>query len=257
MQKSSDGDLQKSILEILSQSSRPIGASALHERLLDRGWRLSEPTVGRMLRSLDRIGYTRSEGRLGRLLTREGLAELQLVRDRQDQTSNANDLLDKLRPETLEDIIHILVARRGIEREVARAAALKATRHDIAELVEHDKRIRSGETPPDVEEGLHRRLATAAHNPVLGAVYRLLLQDPHVSKMLNLLLIERRGMSTDPAFNQRLIEAIQQRDPDAAEAAVVDHLDATLDIVRRAWKSMQRTGQKAASDEVPSRGQQA
>jgi DNA-binding FadR family transcriptional regulator len=59
-------------------------------------------------------------------------------------------------------------------------------------------------------------------------------------------------MSMDPAFNQRLIQAIQRRDPDAAEAAVVDHLEETLDVVQMAWNGMQRTGRTGASDEEPS-----
>jgi GntR family L-lactate dehydrogenase operon transcriptional regulator len=237
--RSEQSYVQEAVLAALEEAGQPTGASVVHGRLLDLGFTLSEPTVGRMLREFDRQGLARPVGRLGRVLTTAGRSRLQELQDARNRDKNTNHLMDSLRAETLEDIINVLLARRGIERELARAAALKATAADIAALQAHDERMRVGETG-DAEEGLHTLLAPAAHNPVLASVYRVITRDPRIIRLLNHVLIADRGMSSDFAFNARLIEAIVNRDSDAAEAAVVEHLDAVISTVGEVWASVKR-----------------
>jgi GntR family L-lactate dehydrogenase operon transcriptional regulator len=232
---STNADLMAAVLLLLSEVDRPTGASVIHEHLLLKGFQLSEPTVGRLLRELDRRGYTTSEGRLGRLLTTAGREQLQRLEDRSSRDLNTRRLMDALRADTLADIINVLVARRGIEREMARAAALNATPDEIEVLREHDRSIRRGETV----EGLHHLLAPAAHNPVLDSVYRLITHDPDVSRLVNQLM-QNKGKFFDLPFNNRLIKAIERHDPDAAESAVIEHIDEVLAVAEEAWSAVRR-----------------
>ncbi len=237
---STNPDLTAAVLQLLSEVDRPTGASVIHEHLLNQGFQLSEPTVGRLLRELDRRGYTTAEGRLGRLLTASGREQLQLLEDRTSRNRNARQLMDALRADTLTDIINVVLARRGIEREMARAAALKATPAELEALREHDRAIRRGET----EEGLHHLLAPAAHNPVLESVYLLITHDPDVSRLVEELM-QAKGRMFDLPFNKRLIDAIAKHDPEAAEAAVIEHIGLVLATVEEFWTVVRRKERSA------------
>jgi GntR family transcriptional repressor for pyruvate dehydrogenase complex len=240
-------ELTGAVLSLLIDADKPTGASVIHERLLGQGFQLSEPTVGRLLREFDRLGYTTSEGRLGRLVTSKGRAHLQRLEDTSSRDRNAKQFLQSLRAETLADVLNVVVARRGIEREIARAAAINATAEDIAALHTHDRRIRDGE----IVDGLHGLLSTAAHNPVLDSVMRLITHDPDIGRLIGELLRER-GKLLDIGFNRRVIDAIERRDPDAAEAAVLAHLDEVLDTVQEFWSATRRT-EEARTDPAPRR----
>jgi len=64
------------ILEILREAGEPLGARAVSRELALRGVDLSERTVRYHLLHLDERGYTRLEGRSGRVLTERGLEEI-------------------------------------------------------------------------------------------------------------------------------------------------------------------------------------
>jgi repressor of nif and glnA expression len=64
------------ILKVLSESSEPIGSTAIARELESHGIYLSERTIRYHLRILDERGLTRPKGRDGRSITQEGLEEL-------------------------------------------------------------------------------------------------------------------------------------------------------------------------------------
>jgi len=225
-------DLTTAVLQILSGSDKPTGSSVIHERLLGSGFRLSEPTVGRLLRALDRLGYTTRRGHLGRTLTPAGQTQLTQLRRTEHRAGNVREIVEHLRADTLESVINVLHARRGVEREIARAAATNRTARDLVRLRARYDAMRRGEQHP---EGLHEMLAHAAHNPVLESLYRAIREDPDVSLVVDEIATER-GTHVDIRFNQRLLAALDKRDEDAAERAVVDHMDELLKTVRARWK---------------------
>jgi GntR family transcriptional regulator, transcriptional repressor for pyruvate dehydrogenase complex len=232
--------LVAAVLEILSESASPTGSRVIHERLLALGHELSESTVGRVLGETDRAGYTRPHGRLGRTLTPEGHRHVHSVRDRTSRDENAKQLMDILRGETLIDLRNVLVARRGIEREIAREAASQATAADVRALQAQARRGESGEST----EGLHALLVQAAHNPFLESIYRLITRDPGVQRLLDQLPTPR-----DATFDARMIDAIERRNADLAEAIMVEHLDelvATVDELRIAAATPRRRKRRSA-----------
>ena len=65
------------ILEILQEARKPLGARAISRELVQRGIDLNERTVRYHLLHLDERGFTRLEGRLGRVLTQQGREEVE------------------------------------------------------------------------------------------------------------------------------------------------------------------------------------
>jgi len=64
------------ILKVLSESSEPLGSITIARELESHGVRLSERTVRYHLRIADERGFTRPVGRDGRMITPEGLQEV-------------------------------------------------------------------------------------------------------------------------------------------------------------------------------------
>lgn len=204
------------VMDILSASVKPTGSRVIRERLLALGFDLSESTVGRLLGETDRAGFTKPHGRLGRTLTTQGLRYFRSLREHNSRDENAQRMIQILRGETLTDLRNVLVARRGIEREIAREAALQATSADVRALRAQARKDASGEST----EGLHNVLVQAAHNPFLESIYRLITQDPGIERLLDQLPVPR-----DTTFDNRMIAAIEGRNADMAEAMMLEHLD--------------------------------
>ena len=223
--------LATAVLEVLSDRLRPIGSSLIHEQLLASGHRVSEPTVGRILRDLDRIGLTTGHGHQGRTLTSRGRRQVDVLRDQRHRSGHVQAMVDNLRADSLDEILDLLAARRGVEREIARAAAVNATRRDLADMRAGYESMREGRS----YEGLHEILARASHNPVLESLYGVLTRDPAIARAVNR-IASQRGQLVDVRFNQRLLSALAKKDPDAAERVVVDHLDELITTVREYWK---------------------
>jgi len=223
--------LATAVLEILSDRLHPIGSSLIHEQLLASGHHVSEPTVGRILRDLDRAGLTTSHGRQGRTLTPSGRRQVGVLRDQRGRSGHVQAMVDNLRADSLDEILDLLVARRGVEREIARAAAVNATRRDLAEMRAEYESMREGRS----YEGLHEMLTRASHNPVLESLYGVLTRDPAIARAVNR-IASQRGQLVDVHFNRRLLTALAKKDPDAAERVVVDHLDELITTVREYWK---------------------
>ena len=74
-----------SILKVLSDCQEPLGARVIAQRLKNYGIELSERAVRYHLKMMDERGFTRLEGRDGRLLTEQGLEEVR-KRPRQIQS---------------------------------------------------------------------------------------------------------------------------------------------------------------------------
>src|SRR5439155_15107436 len=79
-------DVTTAVVEVLAGRLRPTGSSFIHARLLVARHRVSEPTVGRILRDLDRLGLTTGHGRQGRTRTVRGRRHVEALRHQPRRT---------------------------------------------------------------------------------------------------------------------------------------------------------------------------
>src|SRR5690606_28618628 len=119
------------VLEILARGSVPRGARYVARELREAGYTISEPTVSRILTRLDEAGVTIAAGAKGRVLTERGRAMVSDIvrnRSREEELSGALDI------QHIDQLLDLLRARRGLEREVIVLAAERATEEDFADL---------------------------------------------------------------------------------------------------------------------------
>ncbi|MFJ9849804.1 FadR/GntR family transcriptional regulator [Streptomyces sp. NPDC101150] len=128
--------------------------------------------------------------------------------------------------------------RACLERDAARHAARRRTDEDLAALratlAERDRAWQSGDLTAfiDADMDFHRTIAAAAHNSVLAELYE------HLSDALRATLQSVVGAPVpDSVRNQyashaAIVDAIEARDPEAAERAALAHLTEAMDALR-------------------------
>ncbi|MFZ3172845.1 MAG: FCD domain-containing protein [Carboxydocellales bacterium] len=230
--------LEIKILSIIHSGVDPVGSGNISEQLRLAGFEISEATVGRILRSLDHQGFTARVGFQGRLLTSEGLQRLTHLRKKKDQHYYSTELMSALKSTSKENLLDLLVARRAIEGEIARLAAIHATPEQVKlmlKVIEKQKRhdeLGIAGAHEDVQ--FHQLIAQAAGNKVLEAALALIRQYGQLSPILELIRKEVRSYVV--VDHERILQAIQEHEPEAAGKAMVEHLESLINDVEEYWR---------------------
>lgn len=133
-------------------------------------------------------------------------------------------------------LVQLLEARRVVEAGNVRLAALRVTENEIAELEALVHSLAGSIDDPDrfseLDIALHVAVCAAADN-------FLLLQFMNIVSTLGNVSRERTGGRREVREaalhdHQRLLEALRTHDPDAAERAMLNHLDHVEDGLRSA-----------------------
>lgn len=233
----SEQDAEFLILRLLARSPCPLGAWKIQAALTESGLQVSEATVGRILRNLDRAGCTGRIGVKGRTLTQEGhqrVAELESVHRR---TFYHDSLSTAVSPRTTEDLLDLLRARRLIEAETARLAAINATEAEVVEIEraveEHISATHAGKDSVDNNHRIHNLIASASHSPVYQAIVNLFNQDRHLHDTQYQIQLSVGGV--DPEVHRLIAAAIRDRDPDEAAASMRHHIDLLIQGCRATY----------------------
>lgn len=227
---------------IISQSESPVGSGYLSRELKNYGWDVSEATAGRILAQFDNLGYTSRVGFQGRTLTALGYSKFKELEEKKTRSDQGFTFFKVLETRTPEELIDVLIARRAIEREIARLAAEKATEEEIKELW-HIQRLqkervahwKGGAAEQDV--AFHRVLAKAARNKVLEGAMDLIRQDGQLAPVLE--YIRKEVHSVVSLDHGKIATAVESHDPDQAEKAMVEHIENLIRDVKKYWDKVE------------------
>lgn len=139
----------------------------------------------------------------------------------------------RIRPTTVEDILHVLELRLNLEPA---AAALAAERHELADVdrlkESHQAFVKARQQRSQARNedfDFHHAIAQATHNPFfpqaleqldLSAIPRSKLASSEVNAESSVTYLKRVE-----AEHQDVLDAILSRQPDAARAAMARHLE--------------------------------
>lgn len=226
------------ILDTIAKSTEPIGSGTLCSQLVLMGVGISEATVGRILRHLDERNLTSRVGYQGRRLTHEGEARLEQLARLNDEALITNELRESLRLQDEQDLIDTLVARRAIEREIARLAAENIRDDELTLLREcvedHVTHFEQGLSVSHDDMVFHRMIAKASRNRILEAALELIRQNWQYTPVLA--YIRTQVNKNAVPDHQRILSALEVRSPEAAEDATLKHLDGLIKDVRTFWQ---------------------
>lgn len=231
------------ILQIISESKVPVGSGAISRKMKVFDREISEATTGRHLRDLDHQGLTEKKGFMGRILTPAGEGALR-EHDNQKELQENTDLFMRLtRAGAKKELLQILVARRAIEKETCRLAAENATDEDIRLLSDivnlHLEHATGGMSGAVEDNQFHKTIARISGNQLLEAALDLIRQNGQLCPVLE--YIRERVGSAIVADHQKILEAIEQRDPLKAEQTMTVHIENVMADVNKYWDIVNRS----------------
>lgn len=131
-----------------------------------------------------------------------------------------------------EELPEAIVIRKSLERTTASMAATMATRSQVLTLASIVEQQREAAAIDDAsafhraDELFHAKLAEIAGYP---GIWKLVLQvKTQVDRFRQLTLVLPHRMFTVIEQHERILDAVQKADPEAAGQAMVDHLDSVL-----------------------------
>ena len=170
---------------------------------------------------------------LGLIRVRRGLG--MFVGDR-DSLAGCLKLVRTAMAVTPRDLTQFADLRSALEHHGARRAAERATKADVTELERLCDEMDRPELPYEKAIGIdfafHRKLVEISGNELMLNVM-LVLQEFIVEAMLQTTPRPRdRGVSR--RLHRAILEAVRAGDPEAAEAAMREHMDVTRERLRKA-----------------------
>jgi len=214
-------------------------ARRLEAFVLDGGYKPGDKLPSERELAL-KFGVSRTAIREGiKLLSQSGLLQSSVGRglyvgelSTEPVLSSLNVLL-RLGGGTVRDVVEV---RNALEVLAARLAAVHATDEQLAELesLVETMAAKRAKLEPYGEEGpaFHLVMARASQNPLLVAML-----EPALSLMYR---VERHTLYSGPQGkpgtqrgldnHRRILEALKQRDPDAAAAAIEDHCTYLIEL---------------------------
>jgi len=207
--------------EIIRQIARLVASGQMaiderfpSERVLEQQWKVSRPVLREAFRALEVQGLIESRPGGGRYLRSSWIPDpAQLRRSR--LVANRENLLQ------------IWEARESVEIKAAELAAVRATAEEIAALEKPLKLLAS--LPPaeakrlDLNRAFHLVIAQAARNPLILEMISSLVDRTSEFGFRELLDVE--DFAKILGIHQPIFDAIADRNPPAARAAMIRHFD--------------------------------
>jgi DNA-binding FadR family transcriptional regulator len=230
------------ILELVSESKIPLGSWNLVEQLEQKGISVSPATIGRILNHLEKNGYLSKRKFQGRVITSKGEEAIQKSHQAQNVAIHQKTIEKYINSDVLQNYIMVLEARKAIERTTAYLAATHVTDAEIARLetILNRQRVKHDKTQSIAQDDIdfHRTIAAASRNDVLESLYVIVSLMGQQSELFE--YIRRKVGAPYMVSHRNIFEAICSHDPEAAEQAMLHHIDSLCMDVNTYWHEYYR-----------------
>ena len=117
--------------------------------------------------------------------------------------------------------------RAILEPQIARLATSRATAEDLSRIesvvIAQEEELKNGELSRKLDMEFHRKLADAAHNPVLKIVVNAVNES--IRDAISRSKLSRQMRTRVIAFHRSILEAVRSRDASSAQSAMADHVE--------------------------------
>jgi DNA-binding FadR family transcriptional regulator len=223
------------ILHIVQNSNVPIGSWALVALLEEKGLVYSTATIGRILHQLEQQGYLEKKGYRGRVITKKGEIAIAKASRFKEMESYKEKLDDMMNSDVLQHFLMVLEARKTIERETTRLAALNITEKEFNALKAlESKRIadhKRAQRHASYDRSFHQLIARASRNEILIIFSQILSMLSDKTELFDYM----RTKTDTPYYigHRKILEALEQKNPGSAEKRMIEHIDTLIEDVRK------------------------
>lgn len=231
------------VLECLAASNGAIGSWNLVDMMAERGFDFSPTTAGRILRRLEGRKYVSKVSNTGREITKAGYAALANARNISTINEHQEKLREMITACTLENYITVLQARRAVERESARLAAIYITDEELAHLDEvldeQSQYNTSGRSIAELDVEFHRSIAHASRNQVLESMYQMLFSYGQQTPLFEQIRSKRKRAVNSAHYH--ILDALHEHDSKKAEKMMMNHIDSLISDVNEYIQKAEKT----------------
>ncbi|WP_213951181.1 FCD domain-containing protein [Tepidanaerobacter syntrophicus] len=241
------------ILKIIDNSKEtPVGSGYIRNMLKLQGFDVSEATIGRMLKEMDFEGYTEKIGFKGRNLTPKGKEKLEELEHENTINRYGKELMKAIKGTGKQELIDMLIARKAIESQLAKLAAMYATYDEIEKMKKVIERqrvhVEEGVSIAEDDVEFHKLIAKAARNKVLDAAMDLIRQHGQLSPMLEYIRKEVKGSVL--LEHENIFKSIAARKPAQAEKAMIRHIERLENDVRKYWENFYEENSQTGNSDI-------
>lgn len=219
------------LIKIMASNQEPMG-SMTFKIILDRlNFKVGTATIGRCLKILDSHGYTYQVSNKGRMLTDLGVQKMHHMERQVMEHSLGQGIVEasKIRQNDINDLINLMVARRTIECQAIRMAAINADEKDLKEinwaLVQHKKTVDLEKHPGGAGLDFHILIVRASKNRFMEATVKLLAYEERNIEYKTLKLSTYAHAAAYVDVHRQIMDALLARDADLAEKLMRDHFE--------------------------------
>lgn len=161
------------------------------------------------------------------------------MRIQRERIEYGTEFLKVLDSKSQKEFIDILNARKIIEGYQARLAAINIT-PDIAEEMKNAIDLQAKHSKKEISAEydalFHKLISSVAGNKVLDVMLDLLRQDGQLGPAL--VYIRKQMKASIVVDHEKIMAAIVSNDPDAAEQAMVVHIENLIKDVKKYWEKI-------------------
>lgn len=220
------------LVKQIGSKDGPAGSWTLREDMEKAGIVYSIATIGRYLKTLDLKGYTFQKGNQGRLLTEDGKVWLDKMEESLARAEIRNESSRALKVNKYSDLIDLMKARKAIEVETVRLAALNASEKEITDLRKtinvYYRYIAQKKDFVDPALNFHSIIADMSHNRFMKAILEMLVfEEKGIENNIEQLETRDKG-NIYVIEHDDITRAIEERNPDLASELMAKHMDGIL-----------------------------
>lgn len=224
------------LARLIREKNAPTGAWVLKEDLEKLGYECGTATVGRYLKTLDSREYTIHCGNQGRILSEYGKTWLDRMDENIDRAQMRNRTSQAMRVDKYSDLVDLIQARKAIEIEGTRLAAIHATEEEMENLKKsvliHYRYVAEKRDPIDAALDFHSVVADMSHNRFIKTMLDMLFfEEKRIEETMETLVTRERG-SIYAVEHDDITAAIIQRNPDLAAELMGKHMEEILSAVQ-------------------------
>lgn len=224
------------LMKCIGAHTGPVGSWVLQAETNARGIQCSTATIGRHLKMLDSAGYTQLHGNQGRTLSALGQSRLSELEEQVARAQFHEITSQEIHITKYAELVDLIRARKPIEIEAARLAALHATPEQITALMQigtvYHNYVEEKADPLDPALDYHLMVVESSHNKFLKAMLRMLLyEERQLEEKIEVLCTRLRG----PVYvvdHDNIALAIAKRDADTAAHLMEAHIDQIISDVQ-------------------------
>lgn len=231
------------LLSEIQKQKEPLGSWSLNALLAKQGVCVSTATIGRYLKVMDSDGLSIRKSNQGRIITEKGENWLQSITEHLARAEVHDEASIGLRVNEYTDLLDLIQARKTIEMETVRLAAVNATQDELWKLRQsvslYYRDVAENKSHDDSAYNFHTIIAEMSRNKYFKYLLDIMIfEEQKMEERMDKLVTKERG-NVYVVQHDDIVAALELRDADLAQQRMGAHIDTMLSDVKHQIEQIQ------------------